>query len=186
MALSELEEFDPAHLTPEQAQALAASDLRGAIGWMVLGVAVLVGSLRMDRLESQGVNPYTVPGLLPALLGIAMIVLAGLLCLRSWRRGGGAKDSPRMKLDPAVVRRLALVIGLVLIYAVGLVGHGMPFWLASALYVTASIIVLQRPQRIAAGRSLSARDVGFAVAVGLGSGVVITLVFQELFLVRLP
>jgi len=186
MALSELEEFDPAHLTPEQAQALAASDLRGAIGWMVLGVAVLVASLRMDRLESQHINPYTVPGLLPALLGIAMIVLAALLGVRSWRRGGAVKDGPRMKLNAAVVRRLALVIALVLVYAVGLVGHGVPFWLASALYVSISIIVLQRPQRIEAGRSLSWRDVAFAVAVGVGSGVVITYVFQDLFLVRLP
>ncbi|MEP7058553.1 MAG: tripartite tricarboxylate transporter TctB family protein, partial [Caldimonas sp.] len=176
MALSELEEFDPAHLSPEQAQALAASDLRGAVGWLVLGVAVLVGSLRMDRLESQGANPYTAPGLLPALLGIAMILLSALLALRSWRRGGAAKNSPRIELDPAVARRLALVIGLVLVYAVGLVGHGLPFWLASTLYVTASILILQRPQRVAAGRSVSLRDVLFALAVGLGSGLAITLV----------
>ena len=58
--------------------------------------------------------------------------------------------------------------------------------IASALYVTTSIIVLQRPQRIATGRSLSARDIAFALAVGLGAGIVITLVFQDLFLVRLP
>lgn len=186
MALSELEEFDPAHLSPEQAQALAASDLRGAVGWLVLGVAVLVGSLRMDRLENQDVNPYTVPGLLPGLLGIAMILLSGLLALRSWRRGGASRNSPRIKLPPAVAGRLALVIGLVLVYAVGLVGHGLPFWLASALYVTASILILQRPQRVAAGRSVSGRDMLFALAVGLGSGLAITLVFQDLFLVRLP
>ena len=38
------------------------SDLRGALGWMVFGVAVLVGSVTMDRLEQQDINPYTVPG----------------------------------------------------------------------------------------------------------------------------
>ena len=186
MALSELEEFDPAHLTPEQAQALAASDLRGACAWMVFGIAVLVASLRMDRLENQGANPYTVPGLLPALLGIAMMLLAGLLGLRSWTRGGAIRNGPRMTIDPAVARRLGLVIALVLVYAVGLVGRGVPFWLSSALYVAASILILQRPQRVTAGRALSLRDAAFAVAVGLGSGVGITYVFQELFLVRLP
>ena len=41
----------------------------------------------MDRLERQNINPYTVPGLLPGLLGIAMILLGGVLALRSWRRG---------------------------------------------------------------------------------------------------
>ena len=53
---------------------------------IVLGVAVLIGSFTMDRLERQGVNPYTVPGLLPGLLGIAMMGLPFL-----------ARAAPRMK-----------------------------------------------------------------------------------------
>jgi hypothetical protein len=167
-------------------QALAASDLRGASGWIALGVAVLVGSITMDRLESQGVNPYTVPGLLPGLLGIAMILLGTLLGLRSWRRKGQAAFGSGVRLDGTEVRRLVLVLALILGCAVLLVGHGLPFWLASAIYVTASILLLQRPQRVARGRGLDLRDVAFALAVGLGSGLVITYVFQELFLVRLP
>ena len=63
------------------------SDLKDGLGWMALGVAILVGSITMDRLEQQHINPYTVPGLLPGLLGIAMILLGGILALRSWRRG---------------------------------------------------------------------------------------------------
>ena len=63
------------------------SDLADAAFWIVLGVAVLIGSFTMDRLERQGVNPYTVPGLLPGLLGIAMMALGGILALRSLRRG---------------------------------------------------------------------------------------------------
>ena len=52
---------------------------------------------------------------------------------------------------------------------------------------TASILVLQAPQRAAAGRPRpTLREIAFALAVGLGSGVIITYVFQELFLVRLP
>ena len=173
-------------LSPDEAQAVAASDLRAAIGWSVFGVAVLVGSITMDRLERQDINPYTVPGLLPGLLGIVLILLGLLLALRSWRRGGGTPGGARLHIDAAVVRRLALVIALILIYSVVLVGHGMPFWLASTLYVAASIVTLQRPQRIALGRKLSWRDLTFALAVGLGSGWGITFVFQDLFLVRLP
>ena len=41
----------------------------------------------MDRLEQQHINPYTVPGLLPGLLGIAMILLGGVL--------GAAQLAPR-------------------------------------------------------------------------------------------
>src|ERR1700760_4380693 len=61
------------------------SDFIAALGWMALGAAILIGSWTMDRLENQDVNPYTVPGLLPGLLGIAMTILGALLALRSWR-----------------------------------------------------------------------------------------------------
>lgn len=162
----------------------ASSDLRGAFGWGAFGVAVLIGSIRMDRLESQHINPYTIPGLLPGLLGIVIIVLALLLGLRSWRRGGTVRDWP--VFDGAFVRRLGLVIGLILVYSVVLVGHGMPFWLASALYVAVSIVTLQRAQLVAQGRRLAWRDVAFAAVVALGTGWIVTYVFQDLFLVRLP
>jgi len=167
-----------------QARAEASSDLRSAFGWGAFGVAVLVGSIRMDRLQSQHINPYTVPGLLPGLLGIVFIVLAVLLGLRSWRRGGAVGNRPA--IDSAFVRRLGLVIALILVYSVVLVGHGMPFWLASAIYVAASIVTLQHAHLVATGQRLSRRDLAFAVAVGLGTGWIVTYVFQDLFLVRLP
>jgi len=162
----------------------AGADLRAAAGWVALGAAILGGSITMDRLEQQHINPYTIPGLVPGLLGIAMLILGAVLGVRSWRRGGAG--APRPPADRAVTRRLTIVIALVVAFSVGLVGHGLPFWVAAALFVVASILVLQAPQRAAAGRSLSWREVAFALAVGIGSGVVITFVFQELFLVRLP
>jgi hypothetical protein len=186
MATSELDEFDPALLTPEQAQALAVSDLRAAAAWLAFGVAVLVGSIRMDRLESQNINPYTVPGLLPGLLGIVVVVLALLLGARSWRRGGATRGASGLHVEAAVARRLALIIVLVVFYAVVLVGHGLPFWVASAIYVCASILLLQRPQRVSAGRGMTPKDIAFAAVVGLASGGIVQYVFQELFLVRLP
>jgi hypothetical protein len=178
--------FDADDLSPAEAEAVAASDLRGAAGWIVFGVAILIGSITMDRLERQDINPYTVPGLLPGLLGIVIILLGVLLGLRSWRRGGARPGGARLQIDSAVVSRLSILLVLILVYSVVLVGHGMPFWLASALFVSLSIVALQQPQRAALGRRLSLRDVGFAVAVGLGSGLCITYVFQDLFLVRLP
>jgi hypothetical protein len=184
--MSEHDPFDEAPLTPEQRLALAASDLRGAFGWVALGIAVLIGSITMDRLERQDINPHTIPGLLPGCLGVALILLGGLLLIRSWRRGGAARDAHALAFDAAALRRLGLVLGLIVVYAVFLVGHGIPFWIASTLYVTASIVTLQQPQRAAESRSLGPRDIVFALVVGLGSGLVITYVFQELFLVRLP
>ncbi|MEO8081695.1 MAG: tripartite tricarboxylate transporter TctB family protein [Caldimonas sp.] len=163
----------------------AGLDLRGAIGWVVVGIAVLVGSITMDRLEQQNINKYTIPGLVPGLLGIAMILLGLVLGVRSWRQGGAG--APKPPIDRAVIRRLGLVLVLVVVFAVGLVGHGMPFWLGATAFVTASILMLQAPQRAATGLPPYAlRQCLFAAAIGLGSGLVVTYVFQELFLVRLP
>ncbi|MDQ6638071.1 MAG: tripartite tricarboxylate transporter TctB family protein [Pseudomonadota bacterium] len=171
----------------EDAQlALARSELFQAGGWFALGLAVLIGSLRMDRLESQHINPYTVPGLLPGLLGLATMLLGTLLALRSWRRGALKAKHAAFEFDPAAARRVALVLSLCAAFGVVLVGHGLPFWLAAAIFVSVAIVTLQRPQRLAAARRLGIRDVLIAIVIGLGAGAAITLVFQQLFLVRLP
>jgi hypothetical protein len=163
------------------------SDFLSAIGWMGLGIAILIGSLTMDRLENQDINPYTIPGLLPGLLGIAMTILGALLAARSWRSGllapivRGSASTPH-----ADRKRLVLVLGLCLAFGVILVGHGLPFWLAAAIFVSVAILSLQSRQRQSAGQKLSLRMIAGAMAIGLGAGLAITLVFQELFLVRLP
>jgi Tripartite tricarboxylate transporter TctB family len=160
------------------------SDFLSALGWMGLGIAILIGSIRMDRLENQDINPYTIPGLLPGLLGIAMTILGALLAARSWRPHLLAvKGAPA---DRAEQKRLVLVLGLCLAFGVGMVGHGLPFWLAAALFVTVAILSLQYQQRRATGMRLNLRMFVTAAAIGLGAGFAITLVFQEFFLVRLP
>jgi hypothetical protein len=83
-------------------------------------------------------------------------------------------------------RRLALVVGLIVAYTVVLLGRGLPFWLGAAIYVTASIILLQAPQRAAESRGLTTIEVVKAIAIGVASGWIITWVFQDAFLVRLP
>ena len=173
-------------LPEAEARAVSASELRAGLAWVVFGIAVLTLSLRMDRLEAQHINPYTVPGLLPALLGIVTMLLGGLMFLRSWRRGGRFARGPRVAMSGLALRRLGLVVGLIVAYTVVLLGRGLPFWLGATIYVTASIVLLQAPQRAAEGRGLTAREAATALAIGLATGWIITWVFQDAFLVRLP
>jgi Tripartite tricarboxylate transporter TctB family len=168
---------------PETAARLR-SDFLSAIGWMGLGIAILIGSVTMDRLENQDINPYTIPGLLPGLLGIAMTILGASLAARSWSPHLLAVNGA--PANRAEQKRLLLVLGLCLAFGVGLVGHGLPFWLAAALFVTTAILSLQYQQRQSAGTKLSLRMLVTSAAIGLGAGFAITLVFQEFFLVRLP
>ena len=177
-------EQDGAH---EDAPRPPRSDLKDAVLWIALGVATLAGSITMDRLEHQNINPYTVPGLLPGLLAIAMILLGGVLALRSWRRGAATQPlpppSPQLREER---KRIAVVAALCCGYGVVLVGHGLPFWLASGIYVTGSILVMRRVSRDAGQRRLGARAWIQALVIGVVSSVVIHLVFQEVFLVRMP
>jgi hypothetical protein len=177
--------------SPEQAPSAAEdraalrSDFLSALGWMALGIAILIGSVMMDRLEKQGINPYTIPGLLPGLLGIAMTILGALLAARSWRPHLLASTG-KAAVNRAEQMRILLVLGLCLTFGVVLVGHGLPFWLAAAVFVTTAIFALQYQQRKSTGQQLTLRQFATTAAIGLGAGIAITIVFQEIFLVRLP
>jgi predicted cobalt transporter CbtA len=163
------------------------SDLKDAAAWVALGVAILIGSVTMDRLQAQNINPVTVPGLLPGLLGIAMVLLGAALGVRSWRRGAFAQATPATTADQREERRRVwIAIALCAGYGVVLVGHGLPFWLASTVYVTAAILVFRRISRDPLERRLHARAWAQAFVIGLAASVVTWLVFERVFLVRLP
>jgi hypothetical protein len=162
--------------------------------WVILGALILGMSLAMDRLEHQGGAAYAAPGVLPGLLGLAMIVFGGVVAARSHPIPVSAEEAAirRYRLQPG---RLAAVLGLCLAYSFVLVGRGLfylvfgfslPFWLASSIFVTTAILVLQHPQRKEAGRKLDARALGFALLIGISAGVAATLVFEHFFLVHLP
>jgi hypothetical protein len=163
------------------------ADLLWALGWIALGAAIFIGGFTMDRLERQNINPYTAPGLVPALLGIGIAILGAVLLARSVRRGGLAATADGR--PPADGGRLALALGLCVVYAGGLVGRALfgwhvPFWLATALFVFVSILAFEWRDRRARGELARGIAVALACAVGTAAGV--TLVFQEVFLVRLP
>lgn len=153
----------------------ARSDLRGGAGWMVFGLAVLAGAWRMDRFESQGATLYTAPGLVPGLFGLLLMALGAALAWRGWkaqRVGAPAAGVPLLN------RRIVLMFGLCFGYALGLVGR-VPFTAATALFVAlftwAYADASPAPRRIAA-----------AVLSGLLTSLLIVLVFERIFLVRLP
>jgi hypothetical protein len=171
----------------EEERATPRADLKDAIAWILFGIAVLVGSIRMDRLEQQNINPVTAPGLLPGLLGIAMILLGGVLGVRSLRLGALARSTPaRTPHQRESARRVWIAIALCCGYAVVLVGHGIPFWIASSIYVTVSILVFRRLSNDPAERRLDARAWIQALLIGVLSSVITWLVFERVFLVRMP
>ena len=158
----------------------AQSDLLSALLWMVLGAAMFWGGWTMDRLETQHINPYTAPGLVPGLLGIGLVILGALLLLRSVRAGGlGFVGGDWPRAPELSTGRVLLALLLCLGYAAGLVGHGLPFWAATAIFVFLAIVLFLWPER-------GPRSAIVAIACAIGTAAGVTLVFQEIFLVRLP
>jgi putative tricarboxylic transport membrane protein len=85
----------------------------------------------------------------------------------------------------AVITRVGLVLGLSLAYAAGLVGHGgIPFWLATFIYV--SLFILLFDWRTRSDRGETRKGIVMALVYGAGTAFLVSYVFQEVFLVRLP
>ena len=173
-------------------QASPRADLVASAVWIAFGAAVGIGAWRMDRLERLNINPYEAPGLVPGLLGVMIVALGVALALRAVRQGALHREAgPHARADAAPpddragVRHMAAVFGLTLLYAMVLVGTGLPFWLATFVFVAGFIGLLDRERQATLGRSAASQWVRAAL-YGAAWSAIVTLSFQHIFLVRLP
>jgi len=159
------------------------SDAIAAATALAFALCIVVASWRMDRFESQGGTLWTAPGLWPGIVGLVLGALAAGLLMRSWRRAAAIGwDTAEANDTPLVpTPRFTAAAALFFLYAIGLVGHGLPFWLGTAAFVAFYVYAFHdeparpRPRRIA-----------MALAIGVATSLVVTLVFERVFLVRLP
>ena len=163
----------------------ARSDLVGGLAWTAFGLAIVVASWTMDRLERFGAMVYTVPGLVPGLLGAAIALLGLLLAIRALRRGAIAGLAAPWSPTPegrATLVRVAVAAVLSLGYALVLVGR-VPFPIATALFVFVFIMVFDVSESV---RSPLPRRAAFALIAAIVTSAVVSLTFERIFLVRLP
>jgi len=165
------------------------TDLRTAFVLIALGAVIVFASWQMDRLEDQGAQLYTAPGLWPGIVGLLIALLGGVLSLRSLRRARAASWNARAADGTVLVpgSRFALAATMFFAYALLLVGRGLPFWLGTALFVTAFVFVFRRADRLSGAAAGSNRaDALLAIICGVATAIIVTLVFEKLFFVRLP
>src|SRR5688500_2492254 len=105
--------------------------------WIALGGAIFYASWTMDRLANLGVKPFSAPGLLPGILGVFIVLLGIAMLLR------GKKPEQ----EPIEWRRILLPLALCLGFAAGMVGRGIPFWVAAWIFIAVMIWVLQYRER---------------------------------------
>ena len=161
-------------------------DLQGGVVWTAFGCLVVTLSWQMDRMTQQGATLHTAPGLWPGIVGTLLALLGGVLVLRSWRRAQriGWDAAEGDDTNYAALSSFALATAMFFVYALLLVGRGLPFWLGTALFVSTFVFLFQYAKRKTDRRV--ARGIIVALSCGGLTALIVTLVFEQLFYVRLP
>jgi putative tricarboxylic transport membrane protein len=157
----------------------ASADRVTALVLFLLGAAASWGGFAMDRLEVRRIHPASIPGLLPMILGVALMICALAL---AW-----STRSPR---DPEATdagaswQNLVVVIVWSALYALVAVGT-LPFALATGVYIggfTLWFLWADRGGERRPGVLSAVAVLAFAVVMAVG----ISSLFRYGFLVRLP
>jgi putative tricarboxylic transport membrane protein len=156
-------------------------DLYTAAVLLCFGLGVLALAWSMPTFVEQSHTGLTAPGIVPGFHATVVSLLAIVLGLRALRRGALSQATQGRALEPGDGRRLLTAAALGVLYAGVMVGR-LPFWLASALFVFAFTAAFEWE----AGPAGRVRRLLEAAALGLGTGIAVMLVFEKLFLVRLP
>lgn len=136
----------------------------------------------MPRLEERGINPLTVPGIVPGVLGVALLVLGLILALRRYDEGRGRIGLRGIIGTGKGRRSLAIALSLNVIFALVLVGRA-PFWLATFLYL-ATFMAIFGFAEVREGAWQKRAALILIVTSILTAGIV--YLFGTLFYVRLP
>jgi putative tricarboxylic transport membrane protein len=169
--------------TGEKAPASARADLLTAVVLLAFGLAVVGLALRMPTFVEQSGTGLTAPGIVPGFHGTVIALLSVVLGMRALRRGFAAHAPASTSTASGTdALRLFAAAALGTIYAGVLIGR-MPFWLATALFVFGFTAGFEWTTPGPRGRG---RQLIEAAAIALATGWGVHLVFEDLFLVRLP
>lgn len=168
---------------------MTRADLITGLVFVAIGVATFYLAWTMPRLENRGVHPLAIPGLVPMILGACLTLCGVLLAGRSLRLGALGPlpelESYRNLFMSKESVRLGLMLLLTLVYSLILVGW-LPFWLATGLYLFSSIVLFEHFIADPEDRKPLVRSSIWALVQAVIATVVLVLVFQEGFLIRLP
>jgi putative tricarboxylic transport membrane protein len=169
-------------------QKMVKKDFITSIILISFSVSVIVMSYTMPRLERRGIDPFSVPGVVPGLLGAVLLILALILFVRSIRQGGyrilpGGGGTATSAPAQGAAGRVLLTLAISLVYAIVLLGR-YDYTLSTGLYIFTFICLFEYRKEL----GLSAQKKMFLTATiqAVVSAVLVTLVFQKLFLVDLP
>lgn len=158
------------------------TDLWSGLFWIVFGGAIIAYSVTMPIPRHLGATVLTGPGLVPALLGGALILLGAVLSVRALRGQSIEGADQQAEPDSVSAARALGALVLMFIYAAFLASR-QPFVPCTVVFITLFVSAFNW-----AGRNLRGRVflVAGALALGLAVAFAVEFVFETVFLVRLP
>jgi len=166
---------------------MARADFLTGIVLICLSLYVIIESWQMPRLQHLKIHPLSVPGIVPAFIGMVLLLFGTILVIRSIRRGGHrlgfSYEGFRRLLSKPGNQYLLLTAILTIGYAGFLIGF-LPYWLATGLFIFLFVFLFEweRGMSVAQWR----RRLISAGIIAAVSSAAVTLVFERLFLVTLP
>ncbi|MEV8467550.1 tripartite tricarboxylate transporter TctB family protein [Fluviibacterium sp. DFM31] len=159
---------------------MAQADRLTAVLLLVLGLALLVGGYTMDRLEIRQIHPASIPGLVPMILGVLLSICAILLYRTSY---ADVERNAALVFTGGSWGRLATTAVICTLYALGLVGW-LPYFWATFIFTLCFTLAFSFP--LGGDRRAQAISVAAGLVLAFGVALGSALLFEKLFLVRLP
>jgi hypothetical protein len=152
--------------------------------WILFGIAIVLHSMRMPIPHHLGATALTGPGLVPGLLGGALVLLGAILMVRAFR-GVTILSSEEDVPDPRQLSILNPLVALVLMLAYSIaLALRQPFIPWTIGFVSLFVIVFN--WKGAGTAPKRAKLAAGAVALAVATAFVVQFVFEDLFYVRLP
>ena len=167
----------------QQSAAIRADKIFGIL-WVLFGAAIIAQASSMPIPTHLGATVLTSPGLVPALLGGALVVLGAVLTLRAMG-DTTVMAQEEEAADPGTLSTWRPIAALVMMVAfAAALAMGQPFVPWTTGFVTLFVVAFNWAETSERrGRLIL---IGGAFALGLSTALILQFVFEDLFFVRLP
>ena len=162
------------------------ADFNTSIFLVIFGLAIFLISIRMPTFRNLGANPYSAPGIVPAILGVIISIFGMILFFRSVARKGYKIHYSLSGIKKIIIKQpiqrllIALFLSISYIFLLGKVDY----FLLSGAYIF--VFILAYELNIKKSIIQQNKTIIFALAEAVLIGGSIALVFRYLFLIRLP
>ncbi len=163
---------EPSRSTASRALALVVS-LHVEIFLLIFCGIIFLGTGRTSGPVFDVVGPDLLPTVTAGIVAALTVLQIGAEVLRARRT-----PPPPIRIDPLVLRNLALFGAATTLFVVAVARGWLPFALATCVFITFNTMLLSN--------RLNARDAAIGAASGLALGIVLQFMFTRVLFIDLP